>query len=463
MAKAPLTPKGPAPETTGATERTKLPVSGKPIGVSPTGMTKAQGVMAGATPERAEEGASVSSSSPASPVPAPTPPPRGFERRPAQPTMHPRRVVGGLKLQTRGIKSEAGGAIVEGESATKPAPVSPPAPSVHWSWASARWMRIAEQFAPGDQLAEGLEYARTGQTRQMEITAGMISTRVQGRMPQAYRVTLRVPTFTPEQWDSITGAMSGQAKYAASLLASELPPNIEDLFAPVGLHLFPPDLSDMSVSCDCDVFRRRLGGDGGGGVGEAAVPTVSVASIAAGAVAKGTVPVKPALSKSAAKKPESPSPRLCKHICCTMYLVAERLAQQGLLVFALRGLGESDLLERLRTQRAIAGLQRSGGAAAPVYTPHLPSVSSASAELASCVHTFWQGAGEELREIDMPIEPPAVTHPLLRRMGASPLGGAKFPLVGLLATCYDVISERVIREAEGEDVLEAGANGANSG
>lgn len=367
--------------------------------------------------------------------------------------MHPRRVVGGVKLQTRGLKADESGAA--------------PAPSVHWTWASARWMRIAEQFSPGEQLAEGLEYAKTGQTRQLDISAGMVAARVQGRMPQAYKVTLRLPTFAAEQWDTITGAMSGQAKYSASLLAGELPANIEDLFAPVGLNLFPLDLADLSVSCECDVFRRRLGG-------EAAVPSVSVASIAAGAAAKGTgagaPPTAAGASKGVApakggKKGEAvPSLKLCKHICCTMYLVAEKLAQQPLLIFAIRGLPESDLLERLRTQRAIAGLQRTGGSAAPVYTPHLPISTRMDDALEESVQDFWAAPGGadvgSLEGLDMPIEPPAVTHPLLRRMGASPLTGAKFPLVGLLATCYDVISEKVIREAEGEP---SGADGAEGG
>lgn len=338
--------------------------------------------------------AGVPSGSPAGGTPGQSAIPRGFERRPAQPTMHPRRVVGGVKLQTRGL-------------AKTDESQGPPAPSVHWTWASARLLRIAEQYAPGEQLSEGLEYARAGQTRQIDMTPGSVMARVQGRMPQAYRVQLRMPTFAPEQWDAITGSMAGQAKYAASLLGGELPSNIEDLFAPSGLSLFPVDLSDLSCACDCDIFRRQ-----------AAAPV---------------------------KKGEAPSLRLCKHICCTMFLVAERLAQQPLLIFALRGLAETDLLERLRTHRAIAGLQRSGGSAAPVYTPHLPVSVRQDMALDQSADTFWSiPEGVSLSDVDMPIEPAAVTHPLLRRMGTSPLGGAKFPLVGLLATCYDVVSEKVI-------------------
>lgn len=341
-----------------------------------------------------------------------------FERRIAQPTMHPRRVIGGTRLQTRGAKAD-------GEAGPNGAP-APVAPSAYWTWASARWMRLAEEHAAGEQLAEGLEYARIGQTRQIDIAPGSISARVQGRMPTAYRVSLRLPVFTAEQWEAVAGAMASQAKYSASLLGGELPANIEDLFAPAGLQLFPLALTDLSCACDCDVFRKRS-------IEGSPMSAASVTSVG-----------KPAAGKnSKAGVPKTP---LCKHICCTMYLLAERLAQQPLLIFSLRGMPESDLVERLRTQRAIAGLQRAGGSAAPIYTPHTAVTNRADTPLEECVHSFWNAEeADALDGLDMPIEPPAVSHPLLRRVGPSPFATAKFPLVGLLATCYDVISQDVIR------------------
>ncbi|MBY0260823.1 MAG: hypothetical protein K2Q20_00665, partial [Phycisphaerales bacterium] len=64
---------------------------------------------------------------------------------------------------------------------------------------------------------------------------------------------------------------------------------------------------------------------------------------------------------------------------------------------------------------------------------------------------FWTAPDPEaLAGLDMPIALPEVSHPLLRRVGPSPFVGAKFPLVGLLATCYDVISQSVIDSAAGE-------------
>jgi len=66
-----------------------------------------------------------------------------------------------------------------------------------------------------------------------------------------------------------------------------------------------------------------------------------------------------------------------------------------------------------------------------------------SKELPTDVEDFW-ATGPELESLEMPMKRPEVSHPLLRRLGPSPFE-ARFPLVGLLATCYDVISEAAIR------------------
>ena len=285
-------------------------------------------------------------------------------------------------------------------------------------------MRLVEQLAPGDQLAEGLEYARAGQTRSIEFKPGSINARVQGRMPQAYKTSVRLPTFTPELWEKVTAAMSGQAKYTAALLAGELPTNIEDLFAPLGLALFPSGASDLSCSCECDVFTGKPH-DFGPGDPSAPIP----------------VP-RPQVVKPGAGTP------WCKHVCCLMYLTADKFGPNPMMIFSLRGMPEQDLLERLRQARALQGLQRTGGGAIPVYSAHVPGIGSGPTPLEDSLANFWS-ADDSMRSTrwTCPSPRPDVSHPLLRRVGPSPFAGAKFPITGLLATCYDVISEQVIRDA----------------
>lgn len=296
--------------------------------------------------------------------------PPGFERRSPKPTLHPRRVFGGQKISWKVDET-------------------PP----HWS--AQRWLRLAEDNAPGEHYTEGLEYARSGQTRGLELAPGLIESRVQGRMPRAYDVQIRLPVFEHADWEKVLDAMVLEARYAASLLAGDMPAGIEDVFIPAGLRLFPAAASDLGLKCSCSL----------------------------------------------------PGP-WCKHVCCTMALVAERLQQDPFVIFQLRGTDREDLLERLRQRLAVAGMGRSAADTQPMLRPFIPGVSDvAIPSLEACADDFW-AEPQGLESLDMPLEPPVVSQPLLRRLGPSPFPNAKFPLVGLLATCYDVISEAVQRSEE---------------
>jgi uncharacterized Zn finger protein len=271
-----------------------------------------------------------------------------------------------------------------------------PAARVEQSWAAQRWARLVEQAAPGDLMVAGLEYATLGQTRALSIEPGAVRATVQGTIIAAYKTTLTMPAFTQEQAESAVAAMVDQAVYAAKLLAGELPTAIEDVFGPLGLQLFPLH-SEMRPACTCRDLK--------------------------------------------------PASNWCKHACCVAYLVAERLAADPFVVFTLRGLPKDELLERLRQRRAAAA---GGEGGTLVYTPRVPGASEFQAlPLEECVEHFWE-AGPELDLIDTPVEPPEVSHPLLRRLGPSPFPAGRFPLVGLLATCYEVITEAILRSERGE-------------
>src|SRR6185369_13607939 len=115
---------------------------------------------------------------------------------------------------------------------------------------------------------------------------------------------------------------------------------------------------------------------------------------------------------------------------------------------------KEDLLERLRQRRALITSARGGGTGPdrPVaaYSPRIPGIGDApSLALEHTLADFWQ-TRPELSELDMPMQPPDVSHPLLRRLGASPSEQARFPLVGLLATCYEVLSARALGDSEAE-------------
>jgi uncharacterized Zn finger protein len=295
-------------------------------------------------------------------------------------------------------------------------------------------MRLVEQSASGPAIAEGLEYARLGQARSIDVQPGLVSAKVQGRMPGAYAVSIRLPVLSAAQWEQVLTAMTAQARFAAALLSGDLPPAIEEVFAPLGLRLMPQAPSDLAASCTCDAARGPRAADPGAA---SSVPSDGDASTDARPAAGGT--------------------GWCKHVCCVMTLLADRLANDPFTLFLLRGMAADDLLDQLRRKRAAAGTTAPGAAAAhadvPIYLPHLPGISDGpAAPLEASIHSFW-ALGPGLEELELPVGPPDVSHPLLRRLGPSPFDPttARFPLVGLLATCYDLISAAAVRAEEGHD------------
>ena len=298
------------------------------------------------------------------------------DRKRDEMTMHPRKVRYGVKLADRS------GELPE-------------------HWATQRWMRLLEQGASGPVMTEAKEYAKIGQTRRLDIASGVFEGPVQGRRRSSYTTAIKLDAFTADQWTAVVEAMADQSIYTAKMLSGELPQNVEDLFAPFGLHLFPTELGQLRASCSCGH--------------------------------------------------DSP---WCKHTVCLGLLIADRLATEPFLIFTLRGMPGDDLIERLRQHRQATSGSMVGQAAA-VYTPHLGAeVRPLDADLAQ----FWH-ASDELDEVDAPIAPPEVSHPLLRRLGPSPFEASRFPFVGLLATCYDVISRAALLSdpdaAEGLERAEA--------
>lgn len=326
-----------------------------------------------------------------------TPRPQPYTRAPKPLPMKPRRVRGGVKI-----------------SSTEQASL--------WteSWAAQRWVRIIEQAAPGKRAVDGLEYASLGQTKSLIVETSTLVASVQGRAERPYQVKFQFDPFTPEQWEKVVAVMTDQAVYAAKLLAGDLPTNIEDVFVPLGLKLFPTEFSEIAFSCTCQEHQAEE------------------------------------RTRSAAKAAgQSPGPLLwCKHGACAAYLLAQRLASDPFAMFKLRGLDGQELLERLRHSRAVANSSKTNPS---VYAGRVPGVSDAGTVAFEATRDFWE-PGPDLERLEAPIEPPPVSHPLLRRLGPSPLTGlaksggdapASFPLVGLLASCYEVISEATIREELG--------------
>ncbi|WP_028931016.1 SWIM zinc finger family protein [Pseudonocardia asaccharolytica] len=189
------------------------------------------------------------------------------------PPSRPRRVSGGIQIHT------ARGSVAQ-------------------TWWSARFIEVLESLGVGGRLARGRTYARAGQTLDLRVEPGAVVARVQGTRPQPYRVRIGLRTYGKAEWTAVEQALADDAWYAAALLAGRMPPEIEQLFASLGLALFPASGHDLSMDCSCPDY---------------AVP--------------------------------------CKHLAAVFYVLAERFDADPFEILALRGRDRETLLANLRARR----------------------------------------------------------------------------------------------------------------
>ncbi|GAA3098230.1 SWIM zinc finger family protein [Nonomuraea salmonea] len=120
--------------------------------------------------------------------------------------------------------------------------------SIGSTWWSRRFIDILERVCDKGRLSRGRAYARKGQVVSIDLEAGEVRASVQGSRPRPYRVTIRIEAYDEARWSAIEEGIAAQAVHRARLLAGEMPPEIEELFAAMGIDLFPRDL-DMDCSC----------------------------------------------------------------------------------------------------------------------------------------------------------------------------------------------------------------------
>jgi uncharacterized Zn finger protein len=266
---------------------------------------------------------------------------------------------------------------------------------------------IAAQASPAIIREAFEDYAARGQTRSLWFEPGKIHSTVQGRRYKAYTLEVYTPTLSHDQWQRAAEAVADQPSVAARLMAGEAAEDVLAVFARAGAALAFQGADEREITRTTDSREEGV---------------------------------------------------LDKHAVCALMLTAETVERDPEVLFTLRGMPMGDFAERLRQRRAVE--QSSGGLAA-AFDPHpTESAEAAARPLESSLDSFWD-AGSELDALELPIRPPGVSHPLLRRLGPSPFEGGKFPLVGLLATCYDVVSSSAVRGADAvlDELTEGEADG----
>ena len=167
------------------------------------------------------------------------------------------------------------------------------------TWWSERFIEVLEDIGIGSRLQRGRSYARKGQVISMDVGPGSVTAQVQGSRARPYRVRIGIAAFDKTEWAQAERALASNAWYTATLLAGEMPEDIEDVFGALGLSLFPTTARELSLDCSCP---------------DHAVP--------------------------------------CKHLAATFYLLAESFDEDPFAILAWRGREREDLLDNLQASRS---------------------------------------------------------------------------------------------------------------
>ena len=167
------------------------------------------------------------------------------------------------------------------------------------SWWSGRFLAVLTSLGVGGRLDRGKRYARAGQVVDLAIEPGAITATVQGSRSEPYRARIGLRPFADEAWEALLDALAADSWYAAALLAGEVPEDLEDVLAGVGLSLFPQGSGELPMDCSCPDW---------------------------------SVP--------------------CKHLAAVAYLAAEAFDEDPFALLRWRGRDRATLLAALRDRRA---------------------------------------------------------------------------------------------------------------
>ena len=255
------------------------------------------------------------------------------------------------------------------------------------TWWSRHFVEALEAFTDRNRMGRGKRYARSGQVMDLTVEPGMVASRVQGSRPTPYRVVLTFEPLSDDDWTRAEQAMADRAVFLASLLAGEMPQDIEDAFSACDLGLFPASATQLHTDCTC---------------------------------------------------PDWANP--CKHIAATYYILAEQFDEDPFLIFAWRGRHRDELLVHLRELRGGGG-ERSDHSS-PALAPARPATESLEPDPAR----FWR-AGPGLDDLRFDITRPDHADSILQEIGRAPRDIAGLDLSERLSRFYLHMAEAARRKA----------------
>lgn len=265
------------------------------------------------------------------------------------------------------------------------------------TWWGQRFIDALEKLTDPGRLSRGRSYASGGKVKSFEINHGLVTAKVRGSVnpyfgvykEPLYKTKIEFQLISQAKWSAVIALIAAKASLISRLLLNEIPDNIEESFAALGINLLPRKQSDFKTSCSC---------------------------------------------------PDSSNP--CKHIAGVHYLVAAELDKDPFLLFELRGLSRAALKAELAKsplgQALSAELATQAQAPNPVETYYSPPKTQAP-DKAMTLKEFWQGSKRLPSTIAAPAQAtvPAI---LVKKQGDFP---PFWPKDASFITAMEELYERV--------------------
>ncbi|MFM8331691.1 MAG: SWIM zinc finger family protein [Candidatus Methylumidiphilus sp.] len=245
------------------------------------------------------------------------------------------------------------------------------------TWWGRKFIDALEGFIDEGRLSRGRGYANNDRITQWAIDGGRITASIRGNVnpyfgvyqEPLYQTSIELKPIAPQDWRDVVAQFGYRAAFVARLLMNEMPDNIEEPFAELGLRLLPGSVNDMETTCSC---------------------------------------------------PDYANP--CKHVAGLDYFLAAKLDADPFLLFELRGLSRMDLLKQLcetplgrALALAMSAEDEPVQPAESYFTRPIPREAPASMH----PEGFWLAAQRLPAEIE-PAIPPAVAALTIKKGGDYP-------------------------------------------
>jgi len=259
------------------------------------------------------------------------------------------------------------------------------------TWWGNRWADVLEELVDSNRLQRGRSYARGRRVLSLDVEPGIIKASVIGSRPEPYEIEIKLKPFDDQTWDRVFDEMSGQARFAAKLLAGEMPHNIEEAFDAADVSLFPQTESDLATYCSC---------------------------------------------------PDWANP--CKHVAAVYLLLGEAFDDDPFVIFRLRGRDRTATMAALREHRALGPAVVREIVAAPVAEQH-EKVPALDQQL----ERFWSIEGD-LSSGALPLEVPANDAEAIKWLGTPDFWESDREFVPLMVRLYASITRAALKVAYGD-------------